>query len=92
MIDNSICDDKVAVFYSKKNRGWSGLQHIDFKQYVIHERIKDGYVVIKHIGTEDMVTDPLTKNHCVLKCLRIIALIWICSILLMYFYRGVSSR
>ena len=37
-------------------------KHIDIKYLSIQERVKELKVVIKHISTELMVVDPLTKG------------------------------
>ena len=56
------CDNSAAVFMAKNNKSGSQSKHIDIKYLAIRERVKDKKVVIKHISTELMIVDPLTKG------------------------------
>ena len=57
-----VCDNSAAVFMAKNNKSGSRSKHIDIKYLATRERVKDGTVVIEHIGTELMIPDPLTKG------------------------------
>nr|CAN76412.1 hypothetical protein VITISV_018093 [Vitis vinifera] len=56
------CDNSTAVFMTKNNRSNSRNKHIDIKYLAIRERVKEKTVVIEHVSTELMITDPLTKG------------------------------
>ena len=56
------CDNKSAVLYSNNNRSSSKSKHIDIKFLVVKERVQSGQIYIKHIGTNSMIADPLTKG------------------------------
>ncbi|XXG39556.1 hypothetical protein AAC387_Pa01g0491 [Persea americana] len=56
------CDNKSAVLYSNNNRSLIRSKHIAIKFLVVKERIQDGQISIKHIGTNSMIADPLTKG------------------------------
>jgi transposase InsO family protein len=61
------CDNSAAVFMAKNNKSGSRSKHIDIKYLAIRERIKEKKVVIEHVSTELMITDPLTKGMPLLK-------------------------
>ena len=56
------CDNSAAVFMAKNNNNESRSKHIDIKYLAIREHVKELKVVIEHISTELMITDPLTKG------------------------------
>lgn len=56
------CDNLFAVMYSNNNRSSSKSKHIDIEFLVVNERIQSKIVSIKHIGTNSMLADPLTKG------------------------------
>ena len=56
------CDNSSVVFMVKNNKSGSRTKHIDIKYLAIRERVKEMKVVIKHISTELMIVDPLTKG------------------------------
>ena len=56
------CDNSAAVFTAKNARSSSRSKHIDIKYLAIKERVKENKVVIEHVRTELMITDPLTKG------------------------------
>ncbi|XP_074324149.1 secreted RxLR effector protein 161-like [Apium graveolens] len=55
------CDNKSAVEYSNNNRSTTDAKHIDIKFLVVKEKIQSVQISIEHIGTNSMITDPLTK-------------------------------
>ncbi|KAL0421272.1 UNVERIFIED_CONTAM: Secreted RxLR effector protein [Sesamum latifolium] len=55
-------DNSATVFMAKNNKSGSRSKHIDIKYLAIRKRVKEGKVVIEHINTELMLTDPLTKD------------------------------
>ena len=56
------CDNRAAVLYSNNNKSSSRSKHIDIKFLVVKERVQSGQISIKHIGTNSMLADPLTKG------------------------------
>ena len=56
------CDYKAAEFYSKNNRSSSKSKHIDIKFLIVKERVQSLQVSIKHISTNSMIVDLLTKG------------------------------
>ena len=56
------CDNSAIVFVAKNNKSGSRNKHIDIKYLAIRECVKEEKVVIKHISTEFMIVDPLTKG------------------------------
>ena len=47
---------------AKNNKSESRCKHIDIKYLAIRECVKEKKVVIKHVSTELMIVDPLTKG------------------------------
>ena len=56
------CDNAAAVFFSKNDRYTKGAKHMDLKYLSIKEEVQNQRVQIVHIGTHDMIADPLTKE------------------------------
>ena len=56
------CDNKSAVLYSNNNRSSSRSKYIDIKFLVVKERVQSGQISIKHIRTNSIIADPLTKG------------------------------
>ena len=50
------------MFLAKNNKSGSRSKHIDIKYLTLREHVKEKQVVIKHISTELMIVDPLTKD------------------------------
>ncbi|RDX88788.1 hypothetical protein CR513_29568, partial [Mucuna pruriens] len=56
------CDNSTIVFMAKNNKSGSQSKHVDIKYLARRERVKEKKVVIKHVNTELMIVDHLTKN------------------------------
>ena len=56
------CDNKSTVLYSNNNRSSTKSKFIDIKFLVVKERVQSELISIKHIGTNSMIADPLTKG------------------------------
>ena len=56
------CDNVAAVFFSKNDRYTKGAKHMDLKYLSVKEEVQNQRVQIVHIGTHDMIADPLTKG------------------------------
>ena len=56
------CDNKSNVLYSNNNRSSTKSKHIDIKFLVVKEIVQSGQISIKHLGTNSMIADPLTKG------------------------------
>ena len=55
-------DNNSAMLYSNNNRSSSKSKHINIKFLVVKERVQKGQLSIKHIGTNSMIVDFLTKG------------------------------
>ena len=56
------CDNSAAVFFSRNDRYTKGAKHMDIKYLSVKEEVQNQGVQIVHIGTKEMVADPLTKG------------------------------
>ena len=56
------CDNAAVVFFSKNDRYTKGAKHMDLKYLSVKEEVQNQRVQIVHIGTHDMIADPLTKG------------------------------
>ena len=56
------CDNNSAVLHSNKNRSTTKSKFIDIKFLVVKEKVQNRQISIKHIGTDSMLADPLTKG------------------------------
>ena len=57
-----LCDNNSKVLYATNNRSSSKSKYIDIKFLVVKERVQNNELCIKHIGTDSMIADPLTKG------------------------------
>ncbi|CAL9015427.1 unnamed protein product [Prunus brigantina] len=55
-------DNSAAVLFAKGNKRTKASRILDVKFLTVKEKIRDGYTVLDHISTNDMVADPLTKG------------------------------
>ena len=55
------CDNEAAVMLSNSEISSSSSKYIDVKFHKVKERVQEGKISIEHIGTHDMLADPLTK-------------------------------
>ncbi|WVZ84206.1 hypothetical protein U9M48_031260 [Paspalum notatum var. saurae] len=53
----------VDIDYFHHNRSSGARKHIDIKFYVVKEKIQDQTIDVEHLGTEEMLADPLTKRR-----------------------------
>ena len=56
------CDNNSTMLNSNNNRSSSKSKHINIKFLVVKERVQKGQLSIKHIGTNSMIVDSLTKG------------------------------
>ncbi|XP_075111689.1 secreted RxLR effector protein 161-like [Nicotiana tabacum] len=56
------CDNSASVFFSKNNKRIRGSKHVSLKFLKVRDMVKEGDICIKHISTESMLVDPLTKG------------------------------
>jgi hypothetical protein len=56
------CDNKSTMLYLNNNKSSTKSKHIGIKFLVVKERVHNGLINIKHIGTDFMIADPLTKG------------------------------
>jgi hypothetical protein len=55
-------DNKATVFFSHNNKSSGASKHIDLRYLVVRERVQDHTINLEHIGTKEMLADPLTKD------------------------------
>ena len=48
--------------YSNNKRSSSKSKHVEIKFLIVKEIVQSGQMFIKHIGTNSMIVDPLTKG------------------------------
>jgi hypothetical protein len=56
------CNNKLAVFFSHNNKSSGAFNHIDLRYLVVREIVQDRIINLEHIGTKEMLADPLTKG------------------------------
>jgi hypothetical protein len=56
------CDNKATVFFSHNNKSSDAFKHIDLRYLIVRERVQDRTINLEHIGTKEMLTDPLTND------------------------------
>jgi hypothetical protein len=54
--------NKPAVFYAHNNKLSNATKPIEIKFYVVKNRVRDKTISLEHIGTKEMLADPLTKG------------------------------
>jgi hypothetical protein len=57
------CDNKAAVFFLHSNKSSGAYKHIDLRYLIVRERVQDHTINLEHIGTKEILTDPLTKAY-----------------------------
>jgi hypothetical protein len=55
-------DNKVVVFFSHNNNLSGAFKHIDLRYLIVRERVHDRTINLEHIGTKEMLMDPLMKG------------------------------
>jgi hypothetical protein len=55
------CDNTAAIAVAKDPKYHGKTKHIKMRYHYIREAIIEQYVILKHISTNSMVVDPLTK-------------------------------
>jgi hypothetical protein len=55
-------DNKAVIFFSHNNKSSGDVNHIDLRYLVMRERVQYHTINLEHIGTKEMLTDPLTKG------------------------------
>jgi len=55
------CDNTVAIAVAKDPKYHGKTKHIKMRYHYIREAITEQDVILKHISTNSMVVDPLTK-------------------------------
>lgn len=56
------CDNEAAFSFSNNNKSATSCRHLEIKYFVVKERTENDVVSITHVGTLDMLADPLTKG------------------------------
>jgi hypothetical protein len=55
------CDNTAAIAVAKDPKYHGKTKYIKMRYHYIREAITEQYVILKHISTNSMVADPLTK-------------------------------
>ncbi|GJW70887.1 retrovirus-related pol polyprotein from transposon TNT 1-94 [Tanacetum coccineum] len=55
-------DNTATIFFSKNDKYSNGAKHIDIKFFIVKEEIQKQRLYLKHISTDLMIADPLTKG------------------------------
>ncbi|KAM1256355.1 hypothetical protein ACFX11_030784 [Malus domestica] len=55
------CDNKAAVFFSKNNKRSLDCRLMDMQYLKVRDEVRKMTVDIEHIGTYNMLADPMTK-------------------------------
>ena len=55
------CDSMAALAYAKDPKYHGKTKHIDIRYHYIRDMVAKKEVVLKHVSTNHMVADPLTK-------------------------------
>ncbi|KAL6272883.1 hypothetical protein ACE6H2_023575 [Prunus campanulata] len=55
-------DNSATVLFAKGNKRTKASRILEVKFFAVKEKIRDGHTVLEHIGTNEMVADPLTKG------------------------------
>jgi len=56
------CDNSSAIDHFHNQRSSDASKHIEIKFYIVKERIPNHTIDVEHLGTEEMLADPLTKG------------------------------
>ena len=56
------CDNSATVFFSENDKYSKGAKHMELKYFAVKEEVQKHRVLIEHVSTELMITDPLTKG------------------------------
>jgi hypothetical protein len=56
------CDNKAAFFFSHNNKSSGAAKHIDLRYLVVRERVQYRTINLEHIGTKEILMDPLMKG------------------------------
>ena len=57
-----VVDNLPVFFYVNNNKSSGASKYINFKYYVVKDRIHDQTISVKHISTKSMLADTLTKG------------------------------
>jgi hypothetical protein len=53
---------KPTVFYAHNNKLSNATKPIEIKFYAVKDRVRGKTISLEHIGTKEMLADPLTKG------------------------------
>ena len=56
------CDNTATILFSKNDKYSKGAKHMELKYFVVKEEVQKHRVSIKHISTNLIIDDPLTKE------------------------------
>ena len=56
------CDNTAVIFFSKNDKYSKGAKHMELKYFTVKDEVQKHKVSPKHIRTDLMIADPLTKG------------------------------
>jgi hypothetical protein len=56
-----LCDNNAAIILSEDHIGHPQVKHIRVKYHYVQEQVRDGYMVVRRVRSEDNTADILTK-------------------------------
>jgi hypothetical protein len=56
------CDNKTIIFFSNNNKSSETAKHIGLSYLVVRERVQNHTINLEHIGTKEILADPLMKG------------------------------
>ena len=57
-----LCDNQSAIYLAHDPLYHDRVKHVDIDYFYIQEKLENGIIEIKHVGTEDQVADIFTKG------------------------------
>ena len=54
-------DNQGAISMAKNPKGHARTKHIDIRYYFVRDRVQDGAIALKYIGTDEIIADIPTK-------------------------------
>lgn len=56
------CDNSSAIQLANNDGYHARTKHIDIKHHFCRQKLQDGFIILEHINTKEMVADSMTKS------------------------------
>ena len=56
------CNNSAVVSFFRNTRNFSRFKHIDVKFFFVKEKVAKSFILVEHMPTSSMLTDPQTKG------------------------------